>query len=353
VAEQLRPKKSAARGKTAATPRIQIPEDLEVAPRPLAMDGAASHQQPESIPPGGPRGFVPVAPVIRDEPGLPDEIDDDMVEDDDDDLPQAAPAGLEPLSDLQSHWLEEYEDLGELDRAILSIAENVLKLKRYDPNLEAGRLEFMPPLLEALVAKCLARLRYSMDVTEQEIFDRIKALEDQRWLVTGQRRTKKEVLENPTIMRVLQFIQDHPGTHARDPLIVEELGISRNPFTKHVMVLASFDLVRIRRLGRTSNYFPMGLTDNYDELLVLFSNDLIPKILQGFMDDPEAGVTHIARECGVHHGAIQYHIKTLAEMNLVDPEDQGGRTRYQVNVPLLKQYRELFDIPPFTFPVNA
>ncbi|WP_371805751.1 hypothetical protein [Candidatus Lokiarchaeum ossiferum] len=253
-------------------------------------------------------------------------------------IAQLKEAKKDPLAKLAS----QYEKLSELEKSILEIAKTILKKKKYSAELTADRIEMMSPLVEQLHSKCVAKLTYTKGFTREEIFAAIQNLKNEYWLVTEQRRTRYEILNSPILKNVIKFIHEHPGTHARDPAITEELGITRNPFIKHVMVLDAFGLIRTKKIGRTQNYFLIDVPETFDEFVVLFSNPLVVQIMILLMQE-SIGLSEIARRLGVYHGAIQYHIKNLISLNLIFKDGKS----LSVNVDLLKEYNSLYKVPPF------
>jgi len=256
----------------------------------------------------------------------------------DDTIDQLIEAKENPLDILE----RDYENLSVLEKDILEIAKTILKKKKYDSKLEIERIETMTPLMEQLFSKCIARLTYTKGFSKDSIFTCIKGLVDKKWIVTEQRRTRREILQATTLKNVLSFIHEHPGTHARNSLIEEELHITRNPFIKHVMVLEAFGLVRSKKIGRTQNYFLENVPEIFDDFVVLFFNPLVTNILMILIKE-KVGLSEIARRLGVYHGAIQYHIKNLIKMNLITKNGNN----LNVNTELLRRYNDLFKVPPF------
>jgi predicted transcriptional regulator len=249
----------------------------------------------------------------------------------------------EAKQDPTQVYLAEYQKLSSLEKDVLEIAKDILKLKRYEPEIIIDRIERISPLVDELLSKCVAKMTYTKGISKDQIFDTIQTLEKGRWIVTTQRRTKQEVLESPILKNILKFIHEHPGTHARDTDIETELKITRNPFIKHVMVLEAFELIRTKKIGRTQNYFVATVPEIFDDFVVLFSNPIVPKILQLLIKQPKLTLSDLAREIGVYHGAIQYHLKTLMAMQLLFKNDNN----YSVNRELLKRYNNLYKHPPF------
>ncbi|MHA1732401.1 MAG: hypothetical protein ACTSU5_10675 [Promethearchaeota archaeon] len=215
----------------------------------------------------------------------------------------------------------ELDALSPLEREVLAIAKKILKLKRYEVKLEIEREETASPMVDKLFATCLAKLTGARGYTKSEIFLALKELEGKNWLVTDERRTKEEVLENDILKRILKLVSDDPGIHARDPKIQEVLGITRNPFTKHVQTLARFGLVVKAKIGKTTNYFPRGFPDDMKGLFALLRNDLALEVARRLARSPGTGVLDLARELGVFHGAVQYHLKKMRTASLVDDDN--------------------------------
>lgn len=248
-------------------------------------------------------------------------------------------AKIDPIDKIQ----KDFEGLSPLERDVLIIAEEILKQKRYKAEVVVDRVETMSPLMDKLYSKCIAKLTYTKGIAKEEIFKTIQTLSKKRWIVTDQRRTRREILEAETLQKVLSFIHDYPGAHARDERIENEIGITRNPFIKHVMVLEAFGLVRSKKIGRTLNYFLSNIPEIFDEFVVLFSNPLVVNIIKILLKEEDAGLSEIARRLGVYHGAIQYHIKALESKDLLWKENN----RMRINRSLLKSYNDLYKIPPF------
>ncbi|MHA1794690.1 MAG: winged helix-turn-helix transcriptional regulator [Promethearchaeota archaeon] len=225
----------------------------------------------------------------------------------------------------------------------MRIAEEILKQKRYKAEISVERVEMLSPLMEKLYSKCIARLTHTKGYSKDQIFEAIKSLSEKKWIVSEQRRSRREILETETLQKVLSFIHDYPGTHARDERIEHIIGITRNPFIKHVMVLEAFGLVRSKKIGRTLNYFLANLPEIFDEFVVLFSNPLVVDIIKLLLKEENIGLSEIARRLGVYHGAIQYHVKSLETKDILIKENNKMR----INRNLLKSYNDLYKIPPF------
>ena len=245
------------------------------------------------------------------------------------------------------------DELTEIEEDVLKIAQDILKLKRYDADFdlevqtEAELQKY--PIIEKLYAKCIAKLAYKKGYSKEEIFLAIRGLEEKNWIVTNERRTKLEILNNEKLVSILNFIKLNPGIHARDEKIENELNITRTPFLKHIMTLERFKLIRSKKLGKSLHYFLTDVPENYDEYKVIFSNPLIIEILEELVKDESIAISKIGENLDIYSGTIQYHIKKMKEIDLVKAiKKQNNQVIHLVNIELLKKYNEIFQEPDFS-----
>jgi len=245
------------------------------------------------------------------------------------------------------------EDLTEIEKDVLSIAQNILKLKRYDADFdidvssEAELQKF--PIIEKLYAKSIAKLAYKKGYSKEEIFLTIRSLEEKNWIVTKERRTKLEILNNEKLVKILKFIEENPGIHARNEKIEEELEITRTPFLKHIMTLERFKLIRSKKVGKSLHFFLADVPEDYDKYKVIFSNPMIPKIIEEIFKDENIAISKIGEILDVYSGTIQYHMKKLKALDLVKSvKTQKAEKIHIINVELLTRFNEFFDEPDFS-----
>ena len=250
------------------------------------------------------------------------------------------------------------EELTEIEVDVLNIAKDILKLKRYDADFEidvASEAELQKfPIIEKLYAKSIAKLAYKKGYSKEEIFLAIRSLEDKSWIVTKERRTKLEILNNEKLAKILEFIKENPGIHARDEKIEEELGITRTPFLKHIMTLERFKLIRSKRIGKSLHYFLADIPEDYDKFKVIFINPLIPKLIEEIFKEEGISISKIGEELDVYSGTVQYHLKKLKELDLVKSvKTQKKNKIHVVNIELLKKFNGFFDEPDFSKLLNG
>ena len=263
------------------------------------------------------------------------------------------PMDLEKKEKVRKSVKEEEltDELSDIEKDILKIAEEILKLKRYDTEFEIESESQIQrfPIIEKLYATCIAKLSYKKGYSKEDIFLSIRSLEEKNWIVTNERRTKLEILQNEKLASIIEFIRDNPGVHARDEKIEETLNITRTPFLKHVMTLENFDLIRSKKIGKTLHFFLKDLPDDFDKYKVVFINDLIPKIIEEFFKDDTIAISEIAEDLDVYPGTVQYHLKKMKELDLIkSSKNTTGKKIHLVNIELLKKYNKYFKEPNFS-----
>jgi predicted transcriptional regulator len=246
------------------------------------------------------------------------------------------------------------DELTEIEADVLEIAEDILKLKRYDAEFAIeSKAEIQKyPIIEKLYAKCISKLSYNKGYSKEEIFLTIRSLEEKNWIVTNERRTKLEILNNERLMSILDFIKKNPGVHARDEKIEKELNITRTPFLKHIITLENFRLLRSKKIGKSLHYFSTDIPeiDEIDTLRVIFLNPLILMIIKEILNDESISISQMGEILDMYSGTIQYHVKKLKKLNLLkSSKNQSGQKIHLVNIELLKEYNKIFKEPDFTY----
>jgi len=261
---------------------------------------------------------------------------------------------LQEVKELEKKKLKEeqiVEELTEIEKDVLDIAKNILKLKRYDAEFEIeseGQLQKYP-IIEKLYAKCIAKLSYKKGYSKEEIFIAIRSLEEKTWIVTNERRTKLEILTNEKLVKILNFIKENPGIHARDGRIEKELKITRTPFLKHVMTLERFNLIRSKKIGKSLHYFLADVPEDFDQFKIIFLNSLVLQILNEIFKNETIAVSKIGETLDIYPGTILYHLNKLKGLNLVrSTKNKAGKKIFLVNIELLKIYNNFFNEPDFS-----
>lgn len=231
-----------------------------------------------------------------------------------------------------------YIDLSVMERDILNVAKSSLKKKKYPAEI---KFEPYTPMVEKLYNDCLAKFHAQKGYSKEDIIASIKTLEQKRWIVTAERRTKEEILSSELYQNVLDFLKDFPGIHARDERVQEKLGITRNPFLKHVLVLERFKLLEKQKHGKLWNFFLPDFPEDESlrKTIVFLYNEIPRQIIKLLLTNPEYKLMELAESIipPVFHGTIQYHLKKFEEIGLIRKEN-GTRV---VNIEMLERYNEV------------
>ncbi|MGQ4872560.1 MAG: winged helix-turn-helix transcriptional regulator [Promethearchaeia archaeon] len=255
------------------------------------------------------------------------------------------------IPDKESTELIIKAELTEIERDVLEIAKNILKLKRFSSefNVDSEAEIYRFPIIERLYAKCISKLSFSKGYTKDQIFLAIRNLEKKNWIVTNERRTKFEILNDKKFQKILDFIKRNPGIHARDKKIEEELNITRTPFLKHIMTLERFKLIRSKKIGKTLHFFLADVPEHFDKYKVAFLNPIYKRIIEEFIHDETLTISQLSEKLDIYPGTLQYHIKKLKDLNLIKTSrNLEGKKVYLINIELLKKYNDFFKEPDFS-----
>jgi len=244
----------------------------------------------------------------------------------------------------------ELSELNGIQQDVLTIAKKVLKLKRYDAEFsiksKSDILKY--PIIEELYAKCIGKLTYNKGYGKGEIFLAIRQLDQEKWITTNERRTKLEILKDEKFRKVMQFIEKHPGIHARDDKIESLLEMKRSTFLYYIMTLERFKLIRSKKVGKRLHYFIADVPEDYDKIKAIFLDPVHLKVIIEVFKNALIKNQEIAEACKISLSMAQYHVTKLKELNLLKKvKEDSGRTKKVLNVGLLKKYNEFFKEPNF------
>ncbi len=225
-----------------------------------------------------------------------------------------------------------------------------MKLKRYNIEFsiksESDILKY--PIIEELYAKCIGKLTYNKGYGKEEIFLAIRQLEQEKWITTNERRTKLEILKDKKFRNVLQFIEKHPGIHARDDKIESLLEMKRTTFLYYIMTLERFKLIRSKKVGKRLHYFIEDVPEDYDKIKAIFLDPVYFKVIIEVFKNALIKNQEIAEACKISLNVAQHHVSKLNKLNLLKKiKEDSGRSKKVLNVGLLKKYNEYFKEPNF------
>ncbi len=258
----------------------------------------------------------------------------------------------EKKEDLVMRGFSSINQLSEIEKDVLNLAEEVFKQKKYDSKFSL-KTQFdieRYPIIEQLFSKCISKFHYRKGYSKEEIFLAIRTLEKEGWIVSEGRRTKLEILNDDNYKRVIEFIGKNPGIHALDHKVEKELGITRNPFLKRAIRLLKYKIIRTHKIGKLLHFFLISTPSQYDELKALFLNPLIPKIIMEISKDQKISGIQLGDILNETVHKIHYYLKKIKMLEIIKrKKNQSGRRLYWINKNLLLNYNKVFKEPNFSY----
>jgi predicted transcriptional regulator len=93
----------------------------------------------------------------------------------------------------------------------------------------------------------------------------------------------------------------------------------------------------------------IDVPEDYDKYKVIFSNPLIPKLIEEIFKDEGIAISKIGEILDVYSGTIQYHMKKLKDLDLIKSiKNKQNQKIHLVNIELLKEFNEFFKEPNFS-----
>jgi DNA-binding MarR family transcriptional regulator len=248
--------------------------------------------------------------------------------------------------------LASINQLSEIEKDVLNLAEEIFKLKKYDSKFSLKTKFDMEryPIIGHLYSKSVSKFHYSKGYSKEEIFLGIRNLEKEGWIVSEGRRSKLEILNDDNYKEVIEFIRRNPGVHALDHKVEKELGITRSPFIKRVIRLIKYRIIRTHKIGKLVHFFLINIPSQYDEMKALFLNPLIPKIIMEISKDQNMSGIQLADILNEPVHKIHYYIKKIEVLEIIKrKKNQSGRRYYWINKNLLSNYNKVFKEPNFYY----
>jgi predicted transcriptional regulator len=133
---------------------------------------------------------------------------------------------------------------------------------------------------------------------------------------------KEEVLNHEVRELVYDYVQTHPGEHFRS--ILTKLGLTNGTLIHHLNTLERQNFIKSERDGPFKRFYPTGrnLTEE-----VLEINGLQVKILDAVKSNPGLTQKDLARMLNTSAPTINYHVKALHMVRLLNLKRDGKNTR--------------------------
>ena len=133
---------------------------------------------------------------------------------------------------------------------------------------------------------------------------------------------KEEVLNHEVRELVYDYVQTHPGEHFR--AILTKLGLTNGTLIHHLQTLERQEFIKSERDGPFKRFYPTGRQFTED---ILEINGIQKKILDEVAAQPGITQKDLAIRLHTSPPTINYHIKALRGVRLINIQRDGKNTR--------------------------
>ncbi len=145
------------------------------------------------------------------------------------------------------------------------------------------------------------------------------------------RLTLEEVLENENRNKIIDLILEEPGIHFNELLRKTELAAGN--LVWHLDILETYKIIGKKRIANYIAYFPYYQKNPISNIdLKLSKSKLSLEILEMIEKEPGIWNNLITKRFKVDHKTTYYHIKKLAELDLINIKKSGRKKKIYPNL---------------------
>ena len=145
------------------------------------------------------------------------------------------------------------------------------------------------------------------------------------------RLTLDDVLENENRNKIIDLILEEPGIHFNELLRKTELAAGN--LVWHLDILETYKIIGKKRIANYIAYFPYYQKNPISNIdLKLSKSKLSLEILEMIEKEPGIWNNLITKRFKVDHKTTHYHIKKLAELDLIDIKKSGRKKKIYPNL---------------------
>jgi predicted transcriptional regulator len=134
---------------------------------------------------------------------------------------------------------------------------------------------------------------------------------------------------NSNTLKVLQFIQQNPGSHLRK--IKNDLGLSMGTIQYHLNLLEKDGKIVSERYNLHRHYFPVGMFGNNEKnVLKILNQETAREILMFIIEKNNPTQTDIVEHAKISAPSVNWQIKRLLEIGLIETINDGKYKRYSI-----------------------
>ncbi|MFX0134349.1 MAG: winged helix-turn-helix transcriptional regulator [Candidatus Hodarchaeota archaeon] len=140
-----------------------------------------------------------------------------------------------------------------------------------------------------------------------------------------------EVLENENRNKIIDLILNEPGIHFNE--LLRRTGLAAGNLVWHLDILLTYKVIGKKRIGNFIAYFPYYQKNPISNVdLKLQKSKLTLEILEIIEQKPGIWNNLITKKFKVDHKTIQYHVKKLIELNLINIKKEGRKNKLYPNL---------------------
>ena len=140
-----------------------------------------------------------------------------------------------------------------------------------------------------------------------------------------------EVLENRNRSKIIELILIEPGIHFNE--LLRKTGLAAGNLVWHLDILQTYKIIGKKRVGNFIAYFPYYQKNPISNVdLKLQKSKLTLEILEMIEQDPGIWNNLITKKLKVDHKTIQYHIRKLEELGLINFKKEGRKKKIFPNL---------------------
>ncbi|MGI0056735.1 MAG: winged helix-turn-helix transcriptional regulator [Nitrosarchaeum sp.] len=151
-------------------------------------------------------------------------------------------------------------------------------------------------------------------------------------------------VENSNTIRVLQFIEQNPGSHLRQ--IKKELKISMGTVQYHLQLLEREGKIVSEKQNLFRHYFPVGLFEHNEKtILKILKQETARELLMLIIERSNPTQTDLVNRLEISAASVSLNLGKLIELGLISEIRDGKFKRYvlledpKIIVHLMKNYQ--------------
>ncbi len=140
-----------------------------------------------------------------------------------------------------------------------------------------------------------------------------------------------DVLENENRNKIIDLILTKPGIHFNE--LLRQSGIAAGNLVWHLDILSTYKVIGKKRIGNFVAYIPYYQKNPISNIdLKLQKSKVTLEILEMIEQEPGLWNNLITKKLKVDHKTVQYHIKKLTELGLINIIKEGRKNKLLPNL---------------------